>query len=86
MKNKHGIEMIQPSRHLSPPATAKPEPERLLALPEVEQQTSLKKTSIYGLIRDGKFPPPIRLTRRASRWPASQVQAWIADRIQAGAV
>lgn len=78
--------MIQPSRHLSPPATVKPEPERLLALPEVEQQTSLKKTSIYGLIRDGKFPPPIRLTRRASRWPASQVQAWIVDRIKAGAV
>jgi len=56
-------------------------PERLLSLPEVEQQTGLKKTKIYGLIRLGEFPPPIRLTRRASRWPASQVQGWIADRI-----
>ena len=74
----------------SAPTTAKPEPERLLSLPEVErllslpeveQQTGLKKTKIYGLIRLGEFPPPIRLTRRASRWPASQVQGWIADRI-----
>lgn len=73
--------MIQANRNHPPPTTAKPEPERLLSLPEVEQQTGLKKTTIYGLIRQGGFPPPIRLTRRASRWPASQVQGWIADRI-----
>ena len=67
------------ARRLSESAAALPE--RLLSLPEVEQQTGLKKTTIYGLIRQGGFPPPIRLTRRASRWPASQVQSWIADRI-----
>ena len=86
MSNYNECQMIQVNRHLPQPVTAKPDPERLLALPEVEERTGLKKTSLYGLIRDGKFPPPIRLTRRASRWPASQVQAWIADRIQAGAV
>ncbi len=67
------------------PATEARQPDRLLALPDVEQVTGLKKTTIYGLIKKGEFPRPIRLTRRASRWPASQVQAWIADCIQAKA-
>lgn len=66
------------------PDTAKPE--RLLALANVEELTGLKKTSLYGLIKQGAFPAPVRLTRRASRWPASQVQAWIMDRIKAGGV
>lgn len=61
-------------------------PERLLPLVEVEQLTGIKKTTVYHLIRLGEFPPPIRLTRRASRWPASHVQAWIAERIKAGGV
>ncbi len=61
-------------------------PERLLALANVEELTGLKKTSLYGLIKKGAFPAPVRLTRRASRWPASQVQAWIVDRIKAGGV
>ena len=61
-------------------------PERLLALVNVEELTGLKKTSLNGLIKKGEFPAPVRLTRRASRWPASQVQAWIVDRIKAGGV
>lgn len=77
--------MQTPRPFIAPtPDTAKPE--RLLALANVEELTGLKKTSLYGLIKKGAFPAPVRLTRRASRWPASQVQAWIVDRIKAGGV
>lgn len=73
--------MIRKTHPKPGPAPDITRPERLLALAEVEAQTGLKKTSLYGLVRKGEFPPPVRLSRRCSRWPASQVQAWIADRI-----
>ena len=77
---------MQPTHPFTAPTPDTTKPERLLALANVEDLTGLKKTSLYGLIRKGAFPPPVRLTRRASRWPASQVQAWIAERIKAGGV
>lgn len=41
----------------------------------------LGKTAIYGLIKDHTFPAPIKLGR-ASGWVESEVQEWIAERIQ----
>ncbi|WP_431113204.1 helix-turn-helix transcriptional regulator [Variovorax paradoxus] len=59
---------------------AKPS-ERLLRLTEVEGRTGLKKSSIYAAIRGGSFPASVRLSRRCVCWPASRIDAWIADRI-----
>jgi prophage regulatory protein len=59
-------------------------PDRLLRLPEVESLVGLKKSSLYDAIRAGRFPAPVKLSRRAVCWPASQVQEWISQRIKAG--
>ena len=65
------------------PHTAPQQPQRFARLPEVESLTSLKKTSLYAMAREGKFPKPVRLGRRAVAWPLGAVQAWIEARIAA---
>lgn len=61
--------------------------DRLLRLPDVEAMTGLRKSSIYTLIKDGKFPKQITVTRRMSAWAESAVLQWVQDRInQATAV
>jgi predicted DNA-binding transcriptional regulator AlpA len=55
--------------------------ERLLPLPVVESKTGFKSSFIYQLIKDGKFPKPVKIGN-ASRWRQSEVQAWIAEQIQ----
>jgi prophage regulatory protein len=49
---------------------------RLLPLPAVQAEVGLHKTTIYGLIRDGKFPRPIKIGD-SSRWLSDELEAWI---------
>ncbi|MFP4154560.1 MAG: helix-turn-helix transcriptional regulator [Halothiobacillaceae bacterium] len=58
-------------------------PERLISLRDVSERVSLKRTAIYARINEGTFPKPVKLGR-ISRWPESQIDAWIAERIQEG--
>lgn len=51
--------------------------ESLLRLPEVEAVVGLKKSKLYTLIQEGKFPQPVKLGTRSVRWKASAVYAWI---------
>ena len=53
-------------------------PLRLIRLPQVRERTGLGVTSIYGRIRDGVFPPPVRLTARCSAWPSHEIDAVVA--------
>lgn len=54
--------------------------DRLLRLPEVERLTALKKSTIYRLIQEGKFPNGIRLSARATAWSEKQVGEWVEAR------
>lgn len=55
--------------------------DRLLRLPEVEAITGVKKSTIYLLMRQGKFPGCVRLTDRMTAWPETAVLQWVQDRI-----
>jgi prophage regulatory protein len=37
----------------------------------------------YALLKEGQFPRPINLGARAVGWLESEIDAWIADRVQA---
>lgn len=52
----------------------------LLRRPDVERQVGLKKTAIYDRIKEGTFPRPVKLGRRAVAWRASEIEKWKADR------
>lgn len=56
------------------------EPERIYRLRDLMQLTGLSRSTIYGLIQEGKFPSPIKLTKRASGWRSSDIATWIASR------
>ena len=62
----------------SAPASA----EQLLRLRQVTQRVGLEKSAIYAGMKAGTFPQCIKLGARASAWPASAIDAWIADRIR----
>lgn len=64
--------------HSAKPVTPR---DRLIRLPAVELATGFKKSTLYGWIKEGKFPKPIQIGR-ASAWPESSVLQWVQDRIQ----
>lgn len=55
--------------------------QNLIRLPKVEAATGYKRSTIYRLIKEQKFPAPVSLGARASAWVESEVQDWIAERI-----
>jgi predicted DNA-binding transcriptional regulator AlpA len=71
-----------PQHHLRPNECQSPaQPERLLPLPEVESRSGFKSSFIYQLIKEGKFPQPVKIGT-SSRWRESEVQQWIHDQIE----
>ena len=52
----------------------------VLKLPEVTKQTSKCRSSIYQSVKNGTFPPPIKLGERSVGWLASEITAWIESR------
>lgn len=46
--------------------------------------TGLKPSTIYKHIKSGNFPAPVKLTRRASGWLASDVSTWLSGRQEGG--
>jgi prophage regulatory protein len=55
--------------------------ERLLKLEEVMKMTGLGRASVFKQVRLGTFPKPVKLGRRGTAWPLSEIQAWIRYRI-----
>ena len=55
----------------------------LLRREQVEERTGLARTTIYRKMREGSFPEPIQVGVRAVRWPASEIETWLADRPRA---
>lgn len=55
---------------------------RLIALPEVVSIAGISKSEIFRRIKLGTFPEPARIGgRRCTRWEASEIQAWIRERL-----
>jgi prophage regulatory protein len=48
---------------------------------EVESRTGLCRSTIYQRIKEGKFPPPIRVGTRSVRWVVSDIDNWVATQI-----
>lgn len=58
-------------------------PARILRLPEVMDRVGLRRASIYQHIAAGSFPKQITLGVRAVGWLESEIDAWLAVRINA---
>ena len=54
----------------------------ILRLPEVKARTGLSRSTIYLRMSEGAFPEPISLAARSVGWIESEIDAWIAQRIE----
>ncbi len=58
-------------------------PLTILRRNEVEVRTGLSCSTIYDAIRAGTFPSPIQLSPKAVGWVESEINKWLADRVEA---
>jgi prophage regulatory protein len=56
--------------------------ERLIRIDEVKRLTGVSAATLYRKISTKEFPRPVRLGVVARAWPLSEVQSWIAGRIE----
>ena len=42
----------------------------------------MSRSTIYQRVREGTFPPPVNLGKRAVGWLASEVDAWLAVQVE----
>ena len=61
------------------PTTFAPPPEKLLRLNVVLSRVPISRSAWYAGVKDGKFPPPIKLGPKTSAWRESDVNRLIAD-------
>ena len=54
--------------------------ETLLRIKSVQDLTGLRKSSLYANVKDGSFPSPVRIGKRAVAWKSSDVDQWIKTR------
>jgi prophage regulatory protein len=54
---------------------------KILRLRAAKDWTGLSRSTIYAMMKDGKFPQSITLSTRAVGWLEADIQAWIDSRI-----
>lgn len=57
---------------------------KILRLPTVKDLTGLSRSTIYLRISKNEFPSPISLGGRAVGWVESDINNWLAEKIEAG--
>lgn len=62
---------------VGPPAEPPAPAPRLLRIAEVCQRLGCSRRQVYNLIRDGRFPRPVRYTPGFVVWPESVVDDWV---------
>ena len=65
-----------------PQASAATMRDRLIRIADVEGITGIRKTTIYAMMKTGRFPRCVQVTPRCVAWPESSVQAWVKERIE----
>lgn len=58
------------------------QPRRIMRLPAVIQASGLGRTTIYELMKEGRFPKSRRIAgAHAVGWDSLEIQAWIAAQL-----
>lgn len=54
---------------------------KIYRMPDIFSTTGLKSSTIYKLVRNKEFPPPIKLTSRSSGWLSHDIDRWLESRL-----
>lgn len=55
-----------------------------LRLPEVMRRVGLSRSSIYLAQSKNEFPHSVQIGVRSVAWPESEIERWIASKLQQG--
>jgi len=55
----------------------------ILRRPTVQNRTGISRSSLYGLMKLGLFPPSIKISARSVGWLESDIDDFIASKIAA---
>lgn len=56
----------------------------LLRIEQVAERIQLGRSWIWGAVKRGDFPAPLRLSTRCTRWDDRLVDQWIRDKSSGG--
>lgn len=54
--------------------------DKLICMQRVTEVTGFTRGWIYVLVKEGKFPAPVRVGKRAIRFRQSQIEDWLESR------
>ena len=55
---------------------------KLLRLPAVMEMTGISESSVYRLVREKKFPQPVRVAvPKMTVWPSDVIDKWVQDQL-----
>ena len=77
---------VQTSPDAETPSRRNPPEPLLLDLPQVKCLLQMSRSWIYAAMAAGDFPKPVRIGRRAVRWVAEEICAWVKNRPRGGGV
>ncbi len=49
---------------------------RLLPWRELKRSIPLSRSTVWRLVRDGKFPAPLRISPGRVAWPENEIEVW----------
>lgn len=58
--------------------------DKIIRIPETMRITTLKRSTIAKLLRNGEFPAPIKLLGRINAWKEKDIFDWIESQNTAG--
>jgi prophage regulatory protein len=54
----------------------------LLREADLRNRLKLSHTTIWRLLRAGKFPPPVKVSERLKAWRLVDIERWVAERTE----
>ncbi|MEC6746312.1 AlpA family phage regulatory protein [Pseudomonas qingdaonensis] len=54
---------------------------RIMRLKDTEQMCGFRRSHIYALMKQGKFPQRKMIGRRAVGWDSLEIEQWVADQL-----
>jgi len=67
--------------YTSPSGDGEQQTKKLITLHLVKEMTGVGSSYIYKEIAEDRFPKPVKLGTKASRWISAEIQNWIDARI-----
>jgi prophage regulatory protein len=56
---------------------SEPSKQRFVRSAAVAERLAVSVRTLWRMVREGRFPAPIRYNRKLVRWPESVVDAWL---------